>query len=43
MPAAADPGVRGRGLLLICAVSDWLELDCTAKGPTVSMSFNLTA
>jgi PAS domain S-box-containing protein len=42
-PAATDPGVRGRGLLLIRAVSDWLELDCTPKGTTVSMSFNLTA
>ncbi len=42
-PAAADPGVRGRGLLLIRAVSDWLELDCTPKGTTVSMSFSLTA
>jgi PAS domain S-box-containing protein len=40
---AADPGVRGRGLLLIRAVSDWLELDCTPKGTTVSMSFSLTA
>jgi PAS domain S-box-containing protein len=42
-PAATDPGVRGRGLLLIRAVSDWLELDCTSKGTTVSMSFSLTA
>ena len=42
-PAATDPGVRGRGLLLIRAVSDWLELDCTPKGTTVSMSFGLTA
>jgi PAS domain S-box-containing protein len=42
-PAATDPGVRGRGLLLIRAVSDWLELDCTPKGTTVSMSFSLTA
>jgi PAS domain S-box-containing protein len=42
-PAAADPGVRGRGLLLIRAVSDWLELDCTPKGTTVSMSFSLSA
>jgi PAS domain S-box-containing protein len=42
-PVAADPGVRGRGLLLIRAVSDWLELDCTPKGTTVSMSFSLTA
>ncbi len=24
-PARADPGIRGRGLLLIRAVSDWLE------------------
>jgi anti-sigma regulatory factor (Ser/Thr protein kinase) len=42
-PAATDPGVRGRGLLLIRAVSDWLELDCTPKGTTVSMSFSLSA
>jgi PAS domain S-box-containing protein len=42
-PAAADPGVRGRGLQLIRAVSNWLELDCTPKGTAVSMSFNLTA
>ncbi|WP_428339661.1 SpoIIE family protein phosphatase [Mycobacterium sp.] len=42
-PAPADPGVRGRGLLLIRAVSDWLELDCTAKGTTVSISFSLIA
>ena len=42
-PAAADPGVRGRGLVLIRAVSDWLELDCTPKGTTVSMSFSLNS
>ncbi len=42
-PAAADPGTRGRGLLLIRAVSDWLELDCTPKGTTVAMSFSLNA
>jgi anti-sigma regulatory factor (Ser/Thr protein kinase) len=42
-PAATDPGVRGRGLLLIRAVSDWLDLQTTPKGTTVSMSFTLTA
>jgi len=41
-PAPADPGVRGRGLLLIRAVSDWLEIDCTPSGTTVSMSFRLS-
>ncbi|WP_343709758.1 SpoIIE family protein phosphatase [Mycobacterium sp.] len=41
-PAATDPGVRGRGLLLIRAVSDWLEMDCTSKGTTLDMSFSLT-
>jgi PAS domain S-box-containing protein len=40
-PAAADPGVRGRGLLLIRAVSNWLEMDCTPSGTTVNMSFHL--
>jgi anti-sigma regulatory factor (Ser/Thr protein kinase) len=40
-PAPADPGIRGRGLLLIRAVSDWLEMDCTPSGTTVNMSFNL--
>jgi PAS domain S-box-containing protein len=42
-PAAIDPGVRGRGLLLIRAVSDSLDLQTTAKGTTVAMSFTLTA
>jgi PAS domain S-box-containing protein len=42
-PAPADPGCRGRGLLLIRAVSDWLELDCTPSGTTVDVSFNLSA
>jgi anti-sigma regulatory factor (Ser/Thr protein kinase) len=42
-PKAADPGVRGRGLLLIRAVSDWLEMECTSSGTTVDMSFNLLA
>ncbi|HTZ14564.1 MAG TPA: SpoIIE family protein phosphatase [Mycobacterium sp.] len=40
-PAAADPGIRGRGLLLIRAVSDWLEMDCTPSGTVVNMSFRL--
>jgi anti-sigma regulatory factor (Ser/Thr protein kinase) len=39
--APSDPGVRGRGLLLIRAVSDWLEMDCTPSGTTVSMSFRV--
>ena len=42
-PASTDPGGRGRGLLLIRAVSDWLEMDCTPKGTTVDMSFSLSA
>jgi PAS domain S-box-containing protein len=42
-PAPADPGVRGRGLLLIRAVSDWLEMECTPSGTTVKMSFRLPA
>ncbi len=37
--APVDPGVRGRGLLLIRAVSDWLEMDCTPSGTTVNISF----
>ncbi|MBO0881942.1 MAG: SpoIIE family protein phosphatase [Mycobacterium sp.] len=40
--APASPGTRGRGLLLIRAVSDWLELDCTREGTTVDMSFRLS-
>ena len=42
-PASVEPGMRGRGLLLIRAVSDWLEMDCTPSGTTVDMSFNLPA
>jgi PAS domain S-box-containing protein len=41
--APANPGTRGRGLLLIRAVSAWLELDCTPSGTTVDMSFRLSA
>jgi len=42
-PVPADPGIRGRGLLLIRAVSDWLEMECTPSGTTVDMSFRLPA
>ena len=42
-PESADPGVRGRGLLLIRAVSDWLEMECTPSGTTVDISFRLPA
>jgi PAS domain S-box-containing protein len=42
-PASIDPGMRGRGLLLIRAVSDWLEMDCTPSGTTVDMSFKFPA
>jgi PAS domain S-box-containing protein len=40
-PARADPDIRGRGLLLIRALSDWLEMDCTSSGTTVNMIFHL--
>ncbi len=40
-PAPADPSPRGRGLLLIRAVSDQLEMECTPSGTTVDMSFRL--
>ncbi|MCV7402847.1 SpoIIE family protein phosphatase [Mycobacterium fragae] len=40
--APEHPGNRGRGLLLIRAVSDWLELECTPSGTTVDMSFSLS-
>ncbi|MGV0798548.1 ATP-binding protein, partial [Mycolicibacterium elephantis] len=36
-----DPGTRGRGLLLMRAVSDGVELDGTPAGTTVEMSFRL--
>ncbi|MGH3968200.1 MAG: ATP-binding protein, partial [Mycobacterium sp.] len=41
--APADCGNRGRGLMLIRAVSDWLELDCTPGGTTVDMTFRFLA
>ncbi|ODQ86457.1 SpoIIE family protein phosphatase [Mycolicibacterium flavescens] len=36
-----DPGTRGRGLLLMRAVSDDVDLDGTAAGTTVDMTFQL--
>lgn len=39
----ADRGDRGRGLMLIRAVSDWLALDCTRAGTTVDMTFRSPA
>lgn len=41
--APADGGNRGRGLMLIRAVSDWLALDCTPSGTTVDMIFRFPA
>lgn len=41
--APTDTGDRGRGLMLIRAVSDWLTLDCTREGTTVDMTFGLPA
>jgi PAS domain S-box-containing protein len=40
---AADRSTGGRGLPLIRAVSDRVELDCTPAGTTVEMSFQLPA
>ncbi|OBI74320.1 SpoIIE family protein phosphatase [Mycobacterium sp. E740] len=39
---AADPGTRGRGILLMRAVSDHVDLDGTPAGTTVEMTFALT-
>lgn len=36
-----DPGTRGRGLLLMRAVSDRVDLDGTSAGTTVDMTFQL--
>ncbi len=38
----ADPGTRGRGLLLIRTVSDQVEVEGTDEGTSVEMSFRLT-
>jgi anti-sigma regulatory factor (Ser/Thr protein kinase) len=40
-PPAQDPGTRGRGLLLMRAVSDHVDLDGTSGGTTVDMTFQL--
>ncbi|MGE2690460.1 SpoIIE family protein phosphatase [Mycolicibacterium pulveris] len=40
-PPPADPGTRGRGLLLMRAVSDGVDLDGTPAGTTVELSFRL--
>ncbi|UUO01881.1 SpoIIE family protein phosphatase [Mycolicibacterium novocastrense] len=40
-PPPPDPGTRGRGLSLIRAVSDRVDLDGTAAGTTVDMTFHL--
>ncbi|MDT5243799.1 MAG: hypothetical protein QOD36_1175, partial [Mycobacterium sp.] len=38
-PPPADPGTRGRGLLLMRTLSERVDLDGTAKGTTVGMRF----
>lgn len=40
-PPPVDPGTRGRGLLLMRAVSDRVDLDGTPAGTTVDMTFQL--
>ena len=35
----ADPGTRGRGLLLMRTLSEHVDLDGTAEGTTVGMRF----
>ena len=40
---AADPGNRGRGLVLMRAISDAMELHNTPAGTTVDISFRLPA
>jgi anti-sigma regulatory factor (Ser/Thr protein kinase) len=40
---SADPGLRGRGLVLIEAVSERVELHCSESGTTVEITFGLPA
>jgi PAS domain S-box-containing protein len=40
---AARPGNSGRGMVLMRALSDALNLDCTPTGTTVDLTFRLTA
>ena len=42
-PPAVNPGNRGRGLVLMGALSDSLEMDTTPTGTTVDITFRLTA
>jgi anti-sigma regulatory factor (Ser/Thr protein kinase) len=37
----ADPGTRGRGLPLIRAVADRVQVECTPAGTTIDMTFSL--
>jgi anti-sigma regulatory factor (Ser/Thr protein kinase) len=41
-PPPANPGTRGRGLLLMRTLSEKVDLDGTAQGTTVAMQFPLT-
>jgi anti-sigma regulatory factor (Ser/Thr protein kinase) len=40
---AVNPGYGGRGLILIRAISDSVELDCTPAGTTIDIDFRLPA
>jgi PAS domain S-box-containing protein len=40
---AVKPGNGGRGLMLIRAISDSVELDCTPAGTTIDINFRLPA
>ena len=42
-PPAANPGYRGRGLVLMRAISDSMEMDTTSTGTTVDITFRLPA
>lgn len=41
-PPAANPGNSGRGLVLMRAISDSMELDSTPTGTTVDLTFTLS-
>lgn len=41
-PPAADPGNSGRGLVLMRAISDSMQLDTTPTGTTVDLTFTLS-
>jgi anti-sigma regulatory factor (Ser/Thr protein kinase) len=42
-PPAANPGNSGRGLVLMRAISDSMEMDTTPTGTTVNITFRLPA